>query len=223
VEPLLPASILEAKVRARPGSRLQSQRLERRVRRRRRSKNKLTRILGVGLLLALVTASPALATRNQPDLQVTIRGTVTGAETGVDETAHGCDADVVPPLWRFFSSSTGTDRIPPRQGRLLPDPVQLPGPEGRDGTITFTAANGDILVIAQEGSSEVIGDFDGYARSATWTVVVGTGRVAGATGSGTLDGVGDIPGGDLLFGLPEGGIRFSIAGGIAYYASARAR
>jgi hypothetical protein len=74
----------------------------------------------------------------------------------------------------------------------------------RNGTINFTAANGDTLVIAQEGSSEVIGDFDGYTLTATRTVLGGTGRFAGATGSGTLDGVGDIPGGEVLFRLPRG-------------------
>jgi hypothetical protein len=58
-------------------------------------------------------------------------------------------------------------------------------PELRDvfrGTFTFTAANGDTLVIAQEG---IIGDFDGYTLDAMWTVAGGSGRFAGATGSGT--------------------------------------
>jgi hypothetical protein len=52
--------------------------------------------------------------------------------------------------------------------------------------------NGDTLVIAEEVSSEIIGDFDGYTLDATWTVVGGGGRFAGATGSGTL-GAWDIP------------------------------
>lgn len=182
---------------------------------------KLARILGVVMLLVLVTASPALAARKQPDLQVPIRGTVTG-ETGVDPAAPDCEGGA---LWRFFSSGAGTISHLGRVDYHLTQ-CSYPSPEGtvfRGGTVAFTAANGDTLIIAQEGSSEIIGAFDGYTLDATWTVVGGSGRFAGATGSGTLDGVGDIPSDDTLFGLPEGGVRIGFAGGIAYDASARAR
>ena len=90
-----------------------------------------------------------------------------------------------------------------------------------DGTITFTAANGDTLVIAQAVTSDIVGAFEGFTSKGTWTVVDGSGRFANATGSGSMDGVGDIPGGEALFGLPDGTVMFNFMGRIAYDASDR--
>jgi hypothetical protein len=154
-----------------------------------------------------------------------IRGTVTGAETGVDETAPGCDADVVPPLWRFFSSGTGTVS---HLGRVdyHPTKCSYPGPEGvvsRNGTIAFTADNGDTLVIAQEGSSEVIGDFDGYTLTATWTRRRRDRALRRRDGLRHAGWRGRHPRRRGAGRPPRGGIRFSIAGGNAYDDSTRAR
>ena len=38
-----------------------------------------------------------------------------------------------------------------------------------------------------------------------------------------MDGVGDIPGGDAMFGLPDGYVRFNSAGDINYNASNRSK
>jgi hypothetical protein len=86
-----------------------------------------------------------------------------------------------------------------------------------NGTITFTAANGDPLVIAQVGSSEIFVDSDGafigFTVDGTWDAVGGTGRFTHATGSGSFDGIADIPG-DAIF---------NFAGEIAYDASDRSK
>jgi hypothetical protein len=98
------------------------------------------------------------------------------------------------------------------------------GPDGvliSTGTVTFTAANGDTLVIAQEATSEIVGELEGFTLAGTWTVVDGSGRFANAAGSGSIDGVGDVPGGDALFGLPDGAAQFDFRGEIAYDASDR--
>lgn len=98
----------------------------------------------------------------------------------------------------------------------------------RDGGITFAAANGDELLIAQTDSSDVIesdvpGEFAGFTEEATWEAVGGTGRFTNATGSGSMDGIEDLPGGDALFDLPDGAAMFSFVGEIAYDASDRSK
>jgi len=89
------------------------------------------------------------------------------------------------------------------------------------GTITLTAANSDELVIAQEATSQIVGAGEGFTLEGTWSVVDGSGRFADAAGSGSMDGVGDIPGGEALFGLPDGFAQFDFRGSIAYDASNR--
>jgi hypothetical protein len=58
------------------------------------------------------------------------------------------------------------------------------------GTITLTAANGDRLELVQRGSFTIVMTPDGPASdfNMTWVVDGGTGRFAGATGSGTTHG-----------------------------------
>lgn len=55
----------------------------------------------------------------------------------------------------------------------------------------------------------------------TWEAVDRTGRFANATGFGSMDGIGDILGGDALFNLPDGAAMFNFSGAIAYNASDR--
>lgn len=174
-------------------------------------------------VLSLVLISPVLAAK--PNHEVPIKGTVTGLH-GIDESAPGCDQGA---LWRFESSGTGTMSHLGRVDYELTQCTFFDRSTGgfvfRDGTITFTAANNDVLVIAQVGTSEGIvsgEDLIGFTGEGTWGVTQGgTGRFASATGSGTMDIVGDIPGGDALFGLPDGYARFNFAGYIAYDASDR--
>jgi hypothetical protein len=185
---------------------------------------KLTRFGIVCVVLSLVLISPAAAAR--PGHEVPIKGSVTGAHW-IDESAPGCDEGA---LWRFESSGTGNMS---HLGRVDYELTQCtffdPSTGGfvfRDGTITFTAANNDTLVINQEGSSGGIvsgEDLIGFTVDGTWVAGGGTGRFLGATGSGTMDGVGDIPGGDALFGLPDGYARFNFAGDINYNASNRSK
>lgn len=94
----------------------------------------------------------------------------------------------------------------------------------KDGEIVFTAADGDTLVVAEEGVFEGIADATGligFEGGGTWTAVGGTGRFAHAAGSGSWTVVGDIPGGDELFGLPQGWMKIDLAGRISYTASDR--
>lgn len=63
-----------------------------------------------------------------------------------------------------------------------------------DGTITFVAANGDILRMSHHGTFQLAP----WPNPTTndihmdWTVTGGTGRFAGATGSGEASAVGDL-------------------------------
>ena len=58
------------------------------------------------------------------------------------------------------------------------------------GTITLTAANGDELHLVHRGTFRIVMGPDGPRSifDMTWTVDGGTGRFAGATGSGTTHG-----------------------------------
>jgi hypothetical protein len=58
------------------------------------------------------------------------------------------------------------------------------------GTITLTAANGDRLEVVQRGTFTIVMTPDGPASDfeMTWVADGGTGRFAGATGSGTTHG-----------------------------------
>jgi hypothetical protein len=63
------------------------------------------------------------------------------------------------------------------------------------GTVTITAANGDMLVLAETSGTFVFDQPMPMTTSTaeiSWTVASGTGRFAGATGSGTGAGVGDM-------------------------------
>jgi hypothetical protein len=83
------------------------------------------------------------------------------------------------------------------------------------GTVTLTAANGDRLVLEDQGTFEIVLGASGPLSliQLEWTVIGGTGRFAHAVGSGTADPVGD-----LLAGTTSG----SFEGVIDYDASDRA-
>jgi len=177
---------------------------------------KSSRLVITIAVLSLALAAPAAAGVDRP-----IKGTVIGGG-GPDVEAPGCPGT---PIWRFNSPGTGNVSHLGKVDSFLTH-CTYPDLTFGEGTITFTAANGDELVIAQEGSCLPILDesanFLGYTCEATWTAVGGSGRFAHATGSGTLDIVGDVPGGDTLFGL-DGEMRVDIAGTIAYDASDRSQ
>lgn len=181
----------------------------------------------VAALLALNTVPGLAAGHGRP---VPVHGAVLTWGPEPDVTGPGCVAD--PSLvWRFSRDGTGQLSHLGSVGIALSHCTYVvPDASGafravfRDGTITFTAANRDTLVLAYTGTTEALmgpGGFTGYTAEGTWTVVDGTGRFTHATGSGWFDVVGDVPGGDTLFGLPDGFDRWSFGGTIAYDASDR--
>lgn len=174
------------------------------------------RIFVVIAVLVLGFATPAAAADEVP-----IKGTVLG-DHWIDPSAPGCEPGTAD--WEFYSSGTGQMSHLGRVEYFLRQCTVFNPEQGTavsSGTIMFTAANNDTLVVAQEMNSQIIGDFAGFTLEATWTVVDGTGRFTHATGSGSMDGVGDIPGGDALFDLPDGAAQLNFVGKIAYDASDR--
>jgi hypothetical protein len=186
---------------------------------------RFSRVVVVIAALLLVGAAPALAAG--PGGSLPIHGAVLTAGPPPDMTAPGCAPGAI---WRFNRVGTGTLSHLGSVGSVqthctyLLTPVPFRAALG-GGRITFTAANRDTLVLAYEGVTDAIvdgaGGFVGYTAEGTWTVVGGTGRFLHATGSGWFDVVGDVPGGDTLFGLPDGFDRWAFKGTIAYDASDR--
>jgi hypothetical protein len=168
-------------------------------------------IIAVVMLLLLgVAASGSAAT------EVPIKGTLLGTAEDPDLSAPGCPGAI----WRFNGFGTGQMS---HLGRVDYEFTHCTYPDfsARAGTFTIVAANGDELVLAYEAQFEVVGAMEGFTGVGIWTAVGGTGRFANATGSGTWDVIGDVPGGDALFELPDGYMQFTFEGMIAYKASDR--
>ena len=187
---------------------------------------RFSRIICVAAVALMASAAPAMATRGQPDHFVPIEGTVIGEHWIIPQSE-----DCVPPpeafdWWRFSSEGSGQMSHLGRIDYFLTQctHVGLTGPIS-SGTITFTAANGDTLVVAQSMISQLIGEMpfpDGFVGEGDWQVVDGTGRFTTATGFGTLDVIGDVPDGVAYFDdLPDGLARFDFSGAIVYDASDR--
>jgi hypothetical protein len=163
---------------------------------------RILRLLVAVCVLALAFAPPAAAATTETPVE----GTVTGQHGPPDFTAPGCPEGSE---WRYSSEGSGelspfgsVDYSLTQCTRADPESGQVVS----SGTTTFTFATGDTLVIAQEMLSQMIGADPptGFTNEATWTVVEGTGRFAQATGSGSLEGAGDIPDGTATLGLPDG-------------------
>ncbi|MDH4044951.1 MAG: hypothetical protein OEY20_14090 [Gemmatimonadota bacterium] len=186
-----------------------------------------SRIAMVIAAFLMLGAAPTLAAG--PGQSVPIHGAVLTEGPPPDMTAPGCESGAI---WRF--NRTGAGQLSHLGGvgsvqthcTYLVTPMPFSADMG-GGSITFTAANRDTLVLAYEGVTDAImdggGAFVGYTAQGTWTIVSGTGRFAHAAGSGWLDVVGDVPGGDALFGLPDGFDRWSFGGRITYDASDRSK
>lgn len=188
---------------------------------------RLSLIIGIAAMALAATGGMATATRGQPERLVPIAGTVTGTHW---IGAPSCDVpDDALDAWQFSSEGTGQMS---RLGRVeyvltqctYVDPMT--GPTSL-GTVTFTAANGDVFVVVQRMNGTLIGDGPeptAFTVLGTWDVDggAGTGRFVGATGSGTLDGYGDIPDGVPYYDdLPDGIALFHFDGMVAYDASNR--
>ncbi len=181
---------------------------------------RILRIFVVMTVLVVVLAPPATAAHEGP-----IRGSVMGEHTAPDFTDLDCIAAGF--LWRFTSAGEGKVGQMSHLGRIAAYDLThctVPGPDGirSVGMITFTAANGDELIVEHTMLSQVIGDFPGgpvhgFTFVGTWEAVGGTGRFSDATGAGTLDGAGDIPDGVAFFDrIPDGLMLINMKGTIAY-------
>jgi len=191
---------------------------------------RLSRIIGVASLVLMATAGPALATHGRSDHMVPFQGSVLALEGGqifpTPEAPLDCPGWAE---WQFFNRGMGQMS---HLGRAELDLIQcsryvaFPFFGESVGTTSFTAANGDVLVLAHELEFEVFSTVfpvpDGFEGQGTWTVVDGTGRFANATGSGSMIVIGDVPTDDTpMFDLPPGGTLWTFAGMIAYDASSR--
>ena len=162
-------------------------------------------------------AAPAAAGPERP-----IKGTVLGEHGPPDTSAPGCPEWAE---WRY--SSAGEGQIS-HLGRVEYSLTQCtaPGPAGvaSAGTITFTAANGDELLITHTMLSQMVAEPgappDGFVFEGAWTAVGGTGRFTSASGSGDLHGVGNIFG-VVDPSVPEGLMQINLVGTIDYDASDR--
>lgn len=179
----------------------------------------ITRILVLATVLLLAFAAPMAA---GPD--VPVKGAVMGEHTPPDFSKPGCPTWAV---WRFSSEGQGKLSHLGSVGYELTQ-CTTPGPDGfySEGTIRFVAANGDELFLEHIMQGELVGDPaepDGFTMGGTWVAVGGTGRFVHATGSGTFEGVGDIPDGGAPLGIPDGLAHLDFTGRLSYTAADRSK
>lgn len=193
---------------------------------------KLSSIIAVATLALMTIASPALASRGHSDHTVPFKGSVLALDNGQIFPPFGEPGCPEWAEWQFFSRGTGQVS---HLGRSDLDLIQCSrfvdeaGDYGySEGTASFTAANGDMLVLTYDLEWKSYyndsGVPDGFDGAGTWSVLEddGSGRFADATGSGMIEVAGDIPFDDTpMFGLPPGGTLWTFKGMIAYDASSR--
>ena len=97
-----------------------------------------------------------------------------------------------------FSSSTSSCAVSltGHLGRLGEFSASGAGPTGAgscvrpfSGVVTFAARNGDSFTVSSTGTETCSRNPNVYTEAATFTITGGTGRFAGATGSGTWAGI----------------------------------
>jgi hypothetical protein len=158
--------------------------------------------------LALTVVAPAAAARGELGRTVPFHGSVTASDTP-DFFASDCAGDAGElPFWRYHSHGTGAFSHLGRVSSYVTHCSYLSEVDGDfpfgafsiegytvGSTSHLTAANGDILILAQEvtfaGSFAPSVPSYSYATG-TWVVSEGTGRFLGATGSGTIEAVTDM-------------------------------
>jgi hypothetical protein len=144
--------------------------------------------LALGIALSLALAAPVAAAHPVRPFG--------GGGTGTDtmDGPVGCPESFATGGWRYGSTGTmhllhlGRTTFAVSHCSMMTGPTT--GVFG-SGTNTLTAANGDTLVLRHWGTFSLTMGSAGPVRSDVdlhWTVVSGTGRFEGATGSG--DGVG---------------------------------
>jgi hypothetical protein len=175
------------------------------------------RTTAVVLTITMLVALPATASFARVEQPVPIKG------NALTEDAM-LPPDDCPGEWGWAYSAVGSGRFSHlgavdlelhHCSRMTSSAPPLTG-EFDHGITTVTAANGDILLLAQRGTFELeLGPAGPILSHITldWEAIGGTGRFAGATGSGTASGIGD-----LLTGTTTA----SYVGTIVYDASNRA-
>lgn len=143
-------------------------------------------------IIALGTV-PATAATSHTSHPQPISGTVSGADSYA--APADCPAGAT---WRF--SSAGSGRMS-HLGRVTFQVTHCTfAGEGRfaEGELTITAANGDQLFLEHSGTFELVLDGSGTVVGSDvdldWVIVGGTGRFAGASGSGEGNGSSVISG-----------------------------
>lgn len=149
---------------------------------------KFATLCAVGALSMLGVVPAAAATRNTSHPQP-ISGTTSGPDTYASPST--CPEGAA---WRF--NSTGTGRLT-HLGKVTVTNTHctfLADFSFSGGEMTITAANGDELLMTYSGTFVMIFGPSGPVRSdvqLAWDIVGGTGRFAGAEGSGTGTGYGE--------------------------------
>jgi len=152
------------------------------------------RITAIVAVLTLMSALPTLATRGNPDQAVPIAGWT----AGTDSFAAPDEGCLPGDLWRYEHVGTGQVAHLGTVQVFVTHCTRLTGMttgEAGPGTMTMTAANGDQLFFTHFGTFEVTVGPAGPVESIVsleWEIVGGTGRFAGATGSGDGAGVSDL-------------------------------
>jgi hypothetical protein len=143
----------------------------------------------------LVAASPTFATRGQPDQEVPF----SAVSVGPSDDSYGPPPASCPgAAWQFFSSNgasrvthLGLARVDVTHCSWFDSPTT--GHFG-PGTLTYTAANGDTLILRQWGTFTTVMTPDGFMgySQVEWQIIGGTGHFDGADGSGQGTVVVDI-------------------------------
>lgn len=155
---------------------------------------KLVQIAALLAALTLVAATPAAATRGQPDREVPFSAVSVGPSTdGYGPPPSACPGAA----WQFFSSGTSEVTHLGLAANHVSQCTWLDSPTTghfASSTVTFTAANGDTLILSQWGTFTTVMTPDSFTSyvDLEWVVVGGTGRFEGANGSGEGSVVGDI-------------------------------
>ena len=148
---------------------------------------RLVRTATLFAVLMLVAATPTNATRGQPDREVPF----SAVSVGPSVDSYGPPPASCPgAAWQFFSSNGASDvthlglaRVDVAHCSWVDSPTT--GHFG-PGTLTYTASNGDKLVLRQWGTFTTMitpDGFKGYSQ-VEWEVIGGSGRFVGADGSG---------------------------------------
>ncbi len=125
-------------------------------------------------LFSLSSATPASARSS-----ITFTGVFLGHFTCTFSSSSFCTVSLKGYL-RHFGEFAGSGAGPTGAGTCV---------RSFTGVVTFVTPNGDSLTTSSTGTETCSSDPSIYAETATFTITGGTGRFAGATGSGTWTGI----------------------------------